>query len=90
MDVCYSIINYLFRGLRIWKPAPNVFPKVVISKIVTKNSYDSEASQNNKPDKRKPCENNFLVNLQTGETIFQNDAFEKIVWVPASANIWFF
>ena len=31
----------------------------------------------------------FIVNLQTGETIFQKKAFHREVWVLASASIWF-
>ena len=37
-----------------------VFPKVVITKIVIKNSYALETFQNNNQDKVKPFENSFL------------------------------
>ena len=66
-----------------------MFPKVVISKMVIKNSYVSETSQNDNQDKVKPFETSFhfLENLQTGETIFQRKVFQSIVWVPVAASI---
>ena len=66
-----------------------MFPKVVISKIVIKNSYVLETFQNDNQDKVKHFENSFhfLANLQTREKMFWRKVFQRIVWVPVSASI---
>ena len=66
-----------------------MFPKVVITKIVIKNSYVLEKFQNDNQDKVKPFENSYLVfvNLQTRDTMFRRKFFQRIVLVPVSSSI---
>ena len=58
-----------------------VFAKVVISKIVIKNSYVLATSQNDNQDKVKPFENwlHFFVKFTVREKTFRRKGFQRIL-----------
>ena len=93
MDVWFSIMSFLItEALEYQKRRQEVFPKVVITKTVIKNSYVLETFRTIIKIKSNSLRIQFyfLVNLQTQDTMFKRKVFQRKVLVSVSSSIWFF
>ena len=72
-----------------------MFPKVVITKIVIKNSYVLETFQNDNQDKVKPFENSYLVfckfadsRYNVSQESFSKNSLGALNMISRSAVAW--
>ena len=79
MDLCFSIIIYLFTEVHKNgnRQREEVFPNIVILIM----------SQKLPKTKIRVTKFIFLVNLQTGNILFQKNIFHRILWVPVSTSM---